>query len=132
MLQSWPTTMPGCAEVIRDGWNGFLVPPGAPRTLAARILDLLGNRENGRAMAVRAAERVQKESALETVVARQAALYRELIDRSRGLKDDTRTPEHGVAHAVRYRDECTSRARPTVRRSSSIGRECIASAKLCV
>ena len=88
------TTMPGCAEVIRDGWNGFLVPPGAPRTLAARILDLLGNRENGRAMAVRAAERVRKEFSLETVVARQAALYRELIDRSRGLKDDTRTPEH--------------------------------------
>jgi glycosyltransferase involved in cell wall biosynthesis len=87
--------MPGCAEVIRDGWNGFLVPPGAPRMLAAKILDLLGNRENGRAMAGRATERVRKEFSLENVVACQAALYRDLIDRSGGsrFKDDRNTFE---------------------------------------
>ena len=28
------TTMPGCTDVIRDGWNGFLVPPRDPRLLA--------------------------------------------------------------------------------------------------
>jgi glycosyltransferase involved in cell wall biosynthesis len=89
------TTMPGCAEVIRDGWNGFLVPPGAPRMLAAKILDLLGNRENGRAMAGRATERVRKEFSLKNVVACQAALYRDLIDRSGGsrFKDDRNTRE---------------------------------------
>jgi len=89
------TTMPGCAEVICDGWNGFLVPPGAPRMLAAKILDLLGNRENGRIMAGRAAERVRKEFSLENVVACQAALYRDLIDRSGGtrFKDDKNTRE---------------------------------------
>ena len=53
-------------------------------------LDLLGNRENGRAMAGRATERVRKEFSLENVVACQAALYRDLIDRSGGsrFKDD--------------------------------------------
>jgi glycosyltransferase involved in cell wall biosynthesis len=84
------TTMPGCRDVIRDGWNGFLVPPHAPRILAARILDLLRDREMGRTMAARAAERVRQEFALEAIVARQVALYRELVDRSAGsrLNDD--------------------------------------------
>lgn len=75
------TTMPGCAEVIRDGWNGFLVPPGAPPILAAKILYLLANREKGRVMADRAAEHVRKEFSLETVIAHHAALYWELIGR---------------------------------------------------
>jgi glycosyltransferase involved in cell wall biosynthesis len=90
------TTMPGCAEVIRDGWNGFLVPPGASHVLAARILDLLRNREKGRAMADRAAELVRKEFSLETVVAHHATLYRELIDQSAGsrFKNGRHAPEH--------------------------------------
>ena len=74
------TTMPGCAEVIRDGWNGLLVPPGAPRVLAAKILHLLANRDKGVAMANRAAEYVRREFSLTTVVDRHAALYRQLID----------------------------------------------------
>jgi glycosyltransferase involved in cell wall biosynthesis len=84
------TTMPGCRDVIRDGWNGFLVPPRAPGMLAARILDLLRDRGAGRTMAGRAAERVRQEFALETIVARQAALYRELVDKSvkSRFKDD--------------------------------------------
>src|SRR5262249_51657015 len=32
------TSMPGCTDVVRDGWSGFLVPPRAPRVLAAKIL----------------------------------------------------------------------------------------------
>lgn len=77
------TTMPGCAEVIRDGWNGLLVPPGAPPVLAAKILHLLGNREKGLTMANRAAEYVRREFSLATVVDRHASLYRELIGRAR-------------------------------------------------
>jgi glycosyltransferase involved in cell wall biosynthesis len=77
------TTMPGCAEVIRDGWNGFLAPPGAPPVLAAKILYLLENREKGRTMADRAAKHVRQEFSLATVVADHATLYRKLIDRAR-------------------------------------------------
>ncbi|MGB3487218.1 MAG: glycosyltransferase family 4 protein [Xanthobacteraceae bacterium] len=74
------TTMPGCAEVIRDGWNGLLVPPGAPGELAAKIFYLLADREKGRAMAARAGEDVRREFSLSTVVAHHAALYRNLMN----------------------------------------------------
>lgn len=74
------TTMPGCAEVIRDGWNGLLVPPAAPSELAAKIFYLLTNREKGRAMAARAGEDVRKEFSLATVIAHHVALYRNLMN----------------------------------------------------
>jgi glycosyltransferase involved in cell wall biosynthesis len=76
------TSMPGCADVIRDGWSGLLVPPRAPRVLAAKILDLLRDRQTAREMADRAAEVVRRELGLTTIVARYAALYAELLDGS--------------------------------------------------
>jgi hypothetical protein len=73
--------------------------------LAARIIDLLRDREKAQAMAARAAERVREEFALETVVARQAALYRELLDPSVGARfTDSRSTREGIrdhTHAVR-------------------------------
>lgn len=74
------TGMPGCRDVIRDGWNGFVVPPRAPRLLAARIIDQLRDRETGRMMARRAVGRVRREFGLTTIVARYAALYSELLN----------------------------------------------------
>jgi glycosyltransferase involved in cell wall biosynthesis len=75
------TRMPGCSDVIRDGWNGFLVPPHAPRLLAERILDLLRDRETAETMGARAARLVRKEFNLEITVTRYAALYEEVADR---------------------------------------------------
>jgi glycosyltransferase involved in cell wall biosynthesis len=75
------TRMPGCSDVIRDGWNGFLVPPHAPRLLAERILDLLRDRETAETMGARAAKLVRKEFNLEITVTRYAALYEEVADR---------------------------------------------------
>jgi glycosyltransferase involved in cell wall biosynthesis len=76
------TKMPGCADVIRDGWNGFLVPPRAPTILAARILDLLGDREKAQEMAARADQTVRRGLGLAPIVTRYAALYTELLDGS--------------------------------------------------
>jgi glycosyltransferase involved in cell wall biosynthesis len=73
------TKMPGCSDVIKDGWNGFLVPPRAPRILAERILDMLRDRDTAATMGMRAAEFVKKEFNLEITVSRYAALYRELV-----------------------------------------------------
>jgi glycosyltransferase involved in cell wall biosynthesis len=87
------TTIPGCCDVIRDGWNGFLVPPGAPNMLAAKILELLRDRNTARTMGGRAAELARRNFGLRTIVACQAALYAELIDRSAG----SRTPSIGSA-----------------------------------
>jgi glycosyltransferase involved in cell wall biosynthesis len=76
------TTMPGCTDVIRDGWNGFLVPPRDPRLLAERILDLLRDRETAVAMGGRAAQLARKEFNLEITVARYAAVYEDLVNGS--------------------------------------------------
>lgn len=75
------TTMPGCTDIVRDGWNGVLVPPRAPRILAARIIDLLRDRETAKMMGGRAADFVTQKFDRESTVARYAALYSELLDR---------------------------------------------------
>lgn len=75
--------MPGCYDVIRDGWSGFLVPPRNPRLLAARILDLLADREAAGAMGRRARERVVEEFGLDLTVERHCRVYREIL----GLSD---------------------------------------------
>jgi glycosyltransferase involved in cell wall biosynthesis len=73
------TRMPGCCDVVRDGWNGYLVPTRSPGALAAKIVALLSDRETARTMGRRAAELVRHEFNLDSTVNRYAALYRELI-----------------------------------------------------
>jgi glycosyltransferase involved in cell wall biosynthesis len=73
------TSMPGCCEVIRDGWSGFLVSPHAPEPLAGRIFDLLRDRKAAGIMARRAEELVTQKFSLQMIVARHAAFYRELL-----------------------------------------------------
>jgi glycosyltransferase involved in cell wall biosynthesis len=74
--------MPGCCEVIRDGWSGFLVPPHAHDRLAARIIDLLRDRQTAAVMAGRAGELVAQKFSLQMIVARHVALYAELLERN--------------------------------------------------
>jgi glycosyltransferase involved in cell wall biosynthesis len=76
------TNMPGCCEVVRDGWNGFLVPPRAPRALAGKILELLRNRQAAREMGARAAEPVRALFSLEAIVTSVATLYTNVLSRS--------------------------------------------------
>jgi glycosyltransferase involved in cell wall biosynthesis len=76
------TNMPGCSDVVRDGWSGFLVPPHAPRLLATRILDVLDDRKMARAMGARAAKLVRQEFNLDLTVSRYVAAYKELLDDS--------------------------------------------------
>ena len=75
------TRMPGCRDVVRDGWSGYLVPTRSPRALAARIIDLLSDRQTARTMGRRAAELVKREFNLEITVDRYVALYQELMVR---------------------------------------------------
>jgi glycosyltransferase involved in cell wall biosynthesis len=74
------TRMPGCSDVIRDGWSGFLVPPHAPRLLASRIIDLLDDRAAAGTMGMRALELVRREFGLDLTIARYVAAYNELLD----------------------------------------------------
>jgi glycosyltransferase involved in cell wall biosynthesis len=74
------TDMPGCDDVVRDGWSGMLVRPRAPAALAAGILKLLSDRQSAQTMASRASGHVRKEFGLELTVARYQELYRRLLD----------------------------------------------------
>ena len=96
------TSMPGCCEVIRDGWNGFLVPPHAPDRLAARIIDLLRDRKTAGMMAGRAEELVAQKFSLRMIVARHVALYAELLARNSrlgmGELDSTQLAHQDASH----------------------------------
>jgi glycosyltransferase involved in cell wall biosynthesis len=76
------TRMPGCSDVVRDGWSGYLVPPREPKALAGRILDLLRDRETARAMAGRASELAKREYNLAITAARYATAYEALLNRA--------------------------------------------------
>ena len=76
------TRMPGCSDVVRDGWSGFLVPVRSPELLAAKIIDLLRDRGAARMMGARASELVRREFNLPITVARYAAAYNDLLNRA--------------------------------------------------
>lgn len=73
------TDMPGCSDVIRDGWSGIVVPPRSPEALAAGILRLLRDPPSARIMADRASERVRQDFNLDLTAARYMDLYLELL-----------------------------------------------------
>jgi glycosyltransferase involved in cell wall biosynthesis len=69
------TRIPGCTDVVKDGWNGYLVPPRNPQLLANRILDLLDDRTTAAAMGRRSISLVQREFSLAKVVEQYAHMY---------------------------------------------------------
>ncbi len=95
------TRMPGCTDVVRDGWNGVLVPPGEPRILAERILDVLRERETAKVMADRAADFVAREFDLGLTIDRYAALYSRLLDRRYGEASSLSKGDRSVRIAQR-------------------------------
>ncbi len=73
------TSMPGCCALIRDRWNGRLVPPHAPEALAKGIIETLGNRDVVSAKTSRALELAKRQFSLTAIVEKHAALYTELL-----------------------------------------------------
>jgi glycosyltransferase involved in cell wall biosynthesis len=98
------TRMPGCSDVIRDGWSGFLVPPHAPRLLASTILDLLDDRAAARRMSARATELVRQEFNLDLTINRYVAAYNELLDRPvrSKLQAAKKSPNHVTREHERF------------------------------
>ncbi len=70
------TNVPGCREAVRDGDNGFLVPPRDSALLAAALKRLIADPALRQSMGKRGRERAQLEFALDKVVAETLALYR--------------------------------------------------------
>ena len=86
------TRMPGCTDVVRDGWSGVLVPPRAPQVLAQKILEMLRDRQAARAMGSRAAEVARREFGLDLTVARYVAVYAEILGRPHASPRPMRRP----------------------------------------
>ena len=63
---------------MRDGENGFLVPPGAPAALARRLLELLDDAPLRARMGARGRAIVEREFSLEQMRASYDALYEDL------------------------------------------------------
>lgn len=75
--------IPGYREVVRDGVDGLLVPPGDPGALAAAVRRVL--EEPGLAERLRAAGRARAEGfRWEAVVEQVEAAYREALEAARG------------------------------------------------
>ena len=77
------TSVGGTPEVVADGVDGFLVPPGDPEALARRILDVLWLEEERIAMGRRGRERIRAEFAFDAQAARFQKLCNELTNRPR-------------------------------------------------
>jgi glycosyltransferase involved in cell wall biosynthesis len=79
------TAVGGTPEVIEDGVNGYLVPPGDPRALAARLLAVLRSPDCGRALGQRGRQRVLDEFTFEAQAEQYRRLLGELTGRDTGL-----------------------------------------------
>jgi glycosyltransferase involved in cell wall biosynthesis len=79
-LPAVATAVGGVPEVIRDGRDGFLVPPANPPALAQKIKVLLADQSLRRAMGAEGRGRVREEFSF----SRSARLYADLFERLTG------------------------------------------------
>jgi glycosyltransferase involved in cell wall biosynthesis len=72
------TAVGGTPELVRDGVNGLLVPPGSPGPLARKMSDVLADRTRARRMGERGRRVVEREFDLAQMRLGYDALYEEL------------------------------------------------------
>ena len=76
----------GCPEIVADGDTGYLVPAGDPEVLAARICDILADRDRARAMGEAGRRRVEKRFSNERVIREWVNVYRRVLTGGRGAE----------------------------------------------
>ncbi|HUP42185.1 MAG TPA: FkbM family methyltransferase [Thermoanaerobaculia bacterium] len=77
------TAVGGVPEVVRDGVEGLLVPPGDPEALAAAVLRLLGEPGERARLGASARERVAESFSTERMTRRLEAIYQEVAGERR-------------------------------------------------
>lgn len=71
--------MPGCNDVVENGWNGYLVAPRDADGLASGIIDILSDRARGKIMGSRSVGLVRERFSLPWVVDQYCELYRTVL-----------------------------------------------------
>ncbi|MFY9974462.1 MAG: glycosyltransferase, partial [Chromatiaceae bacterium] len=69
----------GIPEVVRDGENGLLVPPGDSRALGDAMRWMLDHPDEARALGARGRTLVEREFSVPAMVAGNLRVYRELL-----------------------------------------------------
>ena len=72
------TDTPGCREVVEDGVEGLLVPPGESAALATALRRLIGQPDERKAMGAAGRARAIADLDIDQVVARTLEIYGEL------------------------------------------------------
>jgi len=73
------TDVPGCRAIVKDGINGFLVPPKDPISLGQALVKLLQDPALRARMGAQGREIVVKEFSVDRISRETLALYRELL-----------------------------------------------------
>ena len=77
----------GTPELVRDGENGYLVPPGDAQALAAKLATLLSRPDAAREMGLRGRRRVESELSMERMADGHGALYRRALQAAPLVRD---------------------------------------------
>lgn len=85
LLEAWAagaaavtTRVGGLPELIREGVDGIMVPPGDSDAFGAALAELLADRARAREFGRAGSERVRAEFSLDTMTGRYAEIYREV------------------------------------------------------
>jgi glycosyltransferase involved in cell wall biosynthesis len=74
------TAVGGTPEIVEDGVNGYLVPPGDPEALARRIRDILLSEEERRSMGRRGRELVLNEFSFDAKCSQYQRMWADLLE----------------------------------------------------
>ena len=73
------TDIPGCREVVRQNWNGLLVPVGDPEALADAIASLLADKNLRQSMGKNSRSLVEKEFSEKLIIKQTFSVYEDLL-----------------------------------------------------
>jgi glycosyltransferase involved in cell wall biosynthesis len=80
------TRVGGLPTVVKDGVNGYLVPPGKPKELASRIGHMLADPVSAKALGAAGRKMVQRQFSVKRLVRETLTLYQELLEgKKRGI-----------------------------------------------
>jgi N-acetyl-alpha-D-glucosaminyl L-malate synthase BshA len=77
------SNMGGIPDIIKDGYNGFLVPEKSPKDLADKIIELLSNKKMAEEFSVNGLKIVKERFSWEIVTERFYRLYEEILEEER-------------------------------------------------